>query len=152
MSTRFNLGLKSAAVAGLALLAIGAAAGYAANRFGKPKSVIHVVTLYYKDGTTDEQKKAVLAAVEKMAAELPGVKNVWLKSTKVQGVYMEKLTENRERPSEASYKAHPFTDAFVVEFEDQAALERYADHPAHKAFEEVYLPVRGRSSTHDITN
>jgi hypothetical protein len=152
MNTRFNLGLKTAAVAGLALLAIGAAAGYAANKFGKPKSVIHVVTLYYKDGTTEEQKKAVLAAVEKMAGELPGVRNVWLKSTKVQGVYMEKLTENRERPSEASYKAHPFTDAFVIEFEDQAALERYADHPAHKAFEEVYLPVRGRSSTHDITN
>ena len=152
MNTRFNMGLKSAAVTGLALLAIGTAAGYAANRFGKPKSVIHVVTLYYKDGTTEEQKKAVLAAVEKMAAELPGVKNVWLKSTKVQGVYMEKLTENRERPSEASYKAHPFTDSFVVEFEDQAAFERYADHPAHKAFEEVYLAVRGRSSTHDITN
>jgi cell division protein FtsX len=152
MKQRFNLGLKTAVVAGLALLATGAAAGYAANKFGKPKSVIHVVTLYYKDGATDEQKKAVLAAVEKMAAELPGVKNVWLKSTKVQGVYMEKLTENRERASEVSYKAHPFTDAFVIEFEDQSALERYADHPAHKAFEEAYLPIRGRSSTHDITN
>jgi cell division protein FtsX len=152
MNPRISSGLKTAVVAGLALLAIGAAAGYAANRFGKPKSVIHVVTLYYKDGTTDEQKKAVLAAIEKMAAELPGVKNVWLKSTKVQGAYMEKVAENKEKPSEVSYKAHPFTDAFVVEFEDQAAFEKYVDHPAHKAFEEVYIPVRGRSSTHDITN
>jgi cell division protein FtsX len=152
MNPRISFSLKTAAIAGLTLLAIGATAGYAANKFGKPKSVIHVVTLYYKDGTTDEQKKAVLAAIEKMAAELPGVKNVWLKSTKVQGVYMEKVTENKEKPAEVSYKAHPFTDAFVVEFEDQAAFERYADHPAHKAFEEVYIPVRGRSSTHDITN
>jgi hypothetical protein len=152
MNQRINSGLKTAVVAGLALLALGTAAGYAANKFGKPKSVIHVVTLYYKDGTTDEQKKAVLAAIEKMAADLPGVKNVWLKSTKVQGVYMEKVTENKEKPSEVSYKTHPFTDAFVIEFEDQAAFERYADHPAHKAFEEVYTPVRGRSSTHDITN
>jgi cell division protein FtsX len=152
MNPRISSGLKTAVVAGLALLAIGAAAGYAANRFGKPKSVIHVVTLYYKDGTTDEQKKAVLAAIEKMAAELPGVKNVWLKSTKVQGAYMEKVAENKEKPSEVSYKARPFTDAFVVEFEDQAAFEKYVDHPAHKAFEEVYIPVRGRSSTHDITN
>jgi len=149
---RFNLGLKTAAVAGLALLAVGAAAGYAANRYGKPKSVLHVVTLYYKDGTTEEQKKAVLAAVEKMAGEMPGIKNVWLKSTKVQGAYMEKITEGRERSGESVYKAHPFTDAFVIEFEDQAAFERYADHPAHKAFEEAYIPVRGRSSTHDITN
>jgi cell division protein FtsX len=152
MNPHISFSLKTAAIAGLTLLAIGATAGYAANKFGKPKSVIHVVTLYYKDGTTDEQKKAVLAAVEKMAAELPGVKNVWLKSTKVQGAYMEKVTENKEKPAEVSYKAHPFTDAFVVEFEDQAAFERYADHPAHKAFEEVYIPVRGRSSTHDITN
>jgi|GEM_PF-273349 len=149
---RFNLGFKTAAVAGAALLAIGAAAGYAANRFGKPKSVLHVVTLYYKDGTTEAQKKAVLAAVEKMAGEIPGVRNVWLKSTKVQGVYVEKITEGRERSAQPVYKSHPFTDAFVIEFEDQAALERYADHPAHKAFEAVYLPLRARSSTHDITN
>lgn len=149
---RFNLGLRAATAVGLALVAVGAAAGYAANRFNKPKSVIHVVTLYYKDGTTDEQKKAVLAAVEKMAGEIPGIRNVWLKSTKVQGTYMEKITEGKEKPSEVSYKAHPFTDAFVVEFEDQAAFDKYADHPANKAFEETYIPVRGRSSTHDITN
>ncbi len=149
---RFKLGLKTAAVAGLALLAAGAAAGYAANRFNKPKSVLHVVTLYYKDGTTDEQKKAVLAAVEKMAGEMPGIRNVWLKSTKVQGAYMEKIAEGKDKSSEVSYKAHPFTDAFVIEFEDQAAFDKYADHPAHKAFEEAYIPVRGRSSTHDITN
>ena len=152
MNTRFNLGWKTAVVTGLALLAVGAAAGYAANRFSKPKSVIHVVTLYYKDGTTEEQKKTVLAAVEKMAGEMPGIKNVWLKSTKVQGAYMEKITEGKDKPSEVTYKAHPFTDAFVIEFEDQAAFEKYADHPAHKAFEEAYIPVRGRSSTHDITN
>jgi len=149
---RYNLGLKTAAVAGLALLAAGVAVGYAANKFGKPKSVLHVVTLYYKDGTTEEQKKAVLAAVEKMAGEMPGIRNVWLKSTKVQGAYMEKLADAKEKSAESAYKAHPFTDAFVIEFEDQAAFDRYADHPAHKAFEEVYIPVRGRSSTHDITN
>ncbi len=152
MNLRTNLGLRAAAVLGLVLIAAGAAAGYAANKFGKPKSVIHVVTLYYKDGTTEEQKKVVAAALERMAADLPGVRNVWLKSTKVQGAYMEKVTENKERPADVTYKAHPFTDAFVIEFEDQAAFEKYADHPAHKAFEEVYIPVRGRSSTHDITN
>ena len=152
MNLRTNLGLKTAVLTGMALLAIGAATGYAANKFGKPKSVIHLVTLSYKDGTTHAQKKAVLAALEKMAADLPGVKNVWLKSTKVQGAYMEKLAEGKDKPAEASYKAHPFTDAFVIEFEDQSAFEKYADHPAHKAFEETYLPVRGRSSTHDITN
>ncbi|MGO9240445.1 MAG: Dabb family protein [Bryobacteraceae bacterium] len=140
-----SLNLKKALVAGSLLVALGAAAGLAANRYGKPKSVIHVVTLYYKDGTTEAQKKSVLDAVEKMASEVPGIKNVWLKSNKVQGVFSEKQPDG-------SFKPHPFTDAFVIEFEDQAAFDKYANHPAHKAFEAIYIPLRGRSSTDDITN
>ncbi|MGC9999616.1 MAG: Dabb family protein [Bryobacteraceae bacterium] len=140
-----NLRLIQAVVAASLLVALGAAAGFAANRFGKPRSVIHVVTLYYKDGTTEEQKKSVLDAIEKMASEVPGIKNVWLKSTKVQGVFSEKQPDG-------TFKPRPFTDAFVIEFEDQAAFEKYTNHPAHKAFEELYTPLRGRSSTHDITN
>lgn len=132
-------------VASLVLLALGAAAGYAANKYSKPKSVIHVVTLYYKDGTTEEQKKAVLDGIEKMASEIPGLKNIWLKSVKVQGVYMEKQPDG-------SMKARPFTDAFVMEFENDAAFQAYANHPSHKAWEEIYVKVRGRSTTHDITN
>jgi hypothetical protein len=140
-----NLRLIQAVVAASLLVALGAAAGFAANRFGKPRSVIHVVTLYYKDGTTEEQKKSVLDAIEKMASEVPGIKNVWLKSTKVQGVFSEKQPDG-------TFKPRPFTDAFVIEFEDQAAFEKYTNPPAHKAFEELYTPLRGRSSTHDITN
>lgn len=140
-----SLNLRKALAAGSLLVALGAAAGLAANRYAKPKSVIHVVTLYYKDGTTEEQKKSVLDAIEKMASEVPGIKNVWLKSTKVQGAYSEKQPDG-------SFKPRPFTDAFVIEFEDQAAFDKYANHPAHKAFEAIYIPLRGRSSTDDITN
>jgi len=142
---QLTLSLKKAFVAGALLIALGAAAGFAANKYGKPKSVIHVVTLYYKDGTTDDQKKSVMDAIEKMASEVPGIKNVWLKSTKVQGAYSEKQ-------SDGTFKPRPFTDAFVIEFEDQSAFEKYSNHPAHKTFEELYIPLRGRSSTHDITN
>jgi hypothetical protein len=134
-----------AAIASLVLLALGAGAGYAANKYSKPKSIIHVVTLYYKDGTTDEQKKAVLDGIEKMASEVPGLKNIWLKSVKVQGNYMEKQPDG-------SMKARPFTDAFVMEFENDAAFQAYGNHASHKAWEEIYVKVRGRSSTHDITN
>ena len=140
-----SLRLIKAVAAVSLLVALGAAAGFAANKYGKPKSVIHVVTLYYKDGTTEEQKKSVLDAIEKMASEVPGIKNLWLKSTKVQGVYSEK------QPA-GSFKPRPLTDAFVIEFEDQAAFDKYTNHPAHKAFEEIYIPLRGHSGTHDITN
>ena len=129
------------ALAGAMVVLTGALA-IGANNYGKPNSIIHVVTLYYKPGTTAEQKQAVLAGVEKMAAEIPGIKNVWLKSIKVQGEY---LAPGQEKPI-------VFTDAFVMEFENADAFKKYDDHPAHRAWEKIYTPVRGRSSTHDITN
>jgi len=133
-------------VAGAVLaVALGAGLHAAANKFGKPASVIHVVTLYYKDGTTPEQKQAVLDGVGKMANDIPGIKNIWLKSVKVQGAYTELGADGK-------LKQHPMTDAFVIEFENEAAQKVYADHPSHKDWEKMYTAVRGRSSTSDITN
>lgn len=142
---QLKLNLKKAVLLSAALVVLGTGLAMAANKYGKPHSIIHVVTLYYKDGTTAEQKKAVLDGVEKMAAEIPGVKNVWLKSVKVQGAYYEKQADG-------SMKARPMTDAFVMEFENEAAFKAYDDHPAHRAWEKVYVPVRARSATSDITN
>lgn len=111
----------------------------------KPNSIIHVVTLYWKDGTTDAQKKAVLDGIEKMGHEIPGITRIWLKPLKVQGNYPVK------QPS-GDIKVFPVTDAFVIEFKDAAAFKAYADHPAHKEWEKIYTEVRGRSVTSDITN
>jgi lipopolysaccharide export LptBFGC system permease protein LptF len=122
------------AAAGLALFLAGMA--FAANQYGKPKSIVHVVTLYWKDGTTAAQKQQVLSGIEKMGAEIPGIKNVWLRSIKVQG--------------EAD--GHNLESAFAMEFADEAAFKAYDDHPAHRAWEKTYLAVRGESRTHDITN
>ena len=132
-------------MAAVALVALGAGIGVAANRFGKPTTIIHVVTLFYKDGTTETQKKAVLDGVEKMAGEVPGLKNIWLKGIKAQvsAVVKDadgKLTEKR------------MTDAIVMEFESEAAFKAYDDHAAHREWEKIYTVVRGQSRTTDITN
>ena len=142
---QLKVSLRKALLLSAALVALGAGVATAANKYGKPKSIVHVVTLYYKDGTTEEQKKAVLDGVEKMAAEIPGVKNVWLKSVKVQGAQLQKQPDG-------TFKTRPMTDAFVMEFESEAAFKGYDDHPAHRAWEKIYVPVRGASATHDITN
>jgi hypothetical protein len=127
---RKSLVLTAAAVIFGAGILIGA------KSFEKPKSIIHVVTLYWKDGATEAQKQAALQGVEKMAAEIPGLDRVWLKSIKVQG--------------DAGGK--PLQAAFVMEFKDEAAFKAYDNHPAHRAWEKVYTPARGESRTHDITN
>jgi hypothetical protein len=77
-----------------------------------------------------------------MAAEIPGIKNVWIKATKVQG----------RGPARDGKPGRPYQAAFVIEFEDQAAADRYVDHPAHRAWEQIYLPIREQSTSHQITN
>lgn len=133
------------AVAAAALVALGAGLGVAANKYGKPSTIIHVVTLFYKDGTTEAQKKAVLDGVEKMAGEIPGLKNIWLKGIKAQVSVMVKDAEGKSVEKR-------MTDAIVMEFESEAAFKAYDDHPAHRAWEAIYTPVRGQSRTTDITN
>ena len=103
-----------------------------ANKFSKPSTIVHVVTLRFKAESTPEARTAAIQGVEKMAAEIPGIKSVWTKTLKVQG-------EN-------------FNAAFVMEFKNQKAFDAYAKHPAHAAWEKVYFEVRDQSTTHDITN
>jgi len=97
-----------------------------------PKTVIHVVTIKWKEGSTPAQQKKAIGGVEAAAKLYPGIKRVWLRSIKVQG--------------------EGFTSAVVMEFESEKSLKDYVDSPAQKAFYEVYQPVREASTTHDITN
>jgi hypothetical protein len=110
------------------VLALGVVAGQ--NKFGQPKSILHMITVQWTPESTPEQRQAAIDGVKTMASQIPGLTNVWLKTIKVQG-----------------------KDAVIVmEFKDQAAFDAYTDNPAHKKWEEIYLPIRGQSQTHDITN
>lgn len=112
----------------IAVFAVGIAMGQ--NKFGQPKSILHIITVKWSADSTPEQRQKAVDGVKTMAAKVPGITNVWLKTVKVQG-----------------------KDAVIVmEFKDQAAFDAYAAHPAHKDWEGLYLPVRGESSTHDVTN
>ena len=62
--------LQAAVAAALALVALGA------NKFSAPHSIVHVVTILWKEDSTPEQQQASLEGVKKMAAEIPGIKNV----------------------------------------------------------------------------
>jgi ABC-type glycerol-3-phosphate transport system substrate-binding protein len=132
-----RLAMLAAATAGLVLLALGA------NRFSAPHSVIHVVTILWKEDSTPEQQQAAIDGVRKMAAEIPGIKNVWTKAIKVQG---------RGTPGKDGKPGRAYDTAFVIEFADQAAADRYVDHPAHLEWNRTYLPIREESTTHQITN
>jgi hypothetical protein len=97
----------------------------------KPKTVIHVITVQWKQGTTADQISKALKAAE--AINYPGLKNVWTRPIKMQ------LPEG-------------YKNIIVMEFESEDALKKYADSPAQKKWYEVYMPIREESRTHDITN
>ena len=112
------------------LMSLGAAT-VSAQTSTAPKSVIHVVTVAWKAGTTPEQIKAALDGAQALPAQYKGITHVWTRSIKVQGG-----------------KAN----AIVMEFVDEAALKAYTDSPAQKEWYKVYLPIREESTTFDITN
>jgi heme-degrading monooxygenase HmoA len=110
------------------VFALGVAASQ--NKFGQPKSILHVITVQWKADSKAEQRQAAIDGVKTMASQIPGITNVWLKTQKVQG-----------------------KDAVIVmEFKDNAAFDAYTTHPAHKEWEAIYIPIREESQTHDITN
>lgn len=111
------------------LLTLGAATANAADT--APKSIVHVVTVTWKDGTTPEQIQAALDGAKALPASYKGITHVWVKTIKAQG----------DR-----------THAIVMEFTDAAAFKAYTDSDAQKAWYKVYLPIRDRSTTFDITN
>lgn len=96
-----------------------------------PKSVIHVVTVSWKTGTTPEQIQAALDGVKALPASYKGITRTWTKTLTAQGG-----------------KAN----AFVMEFADEAALKGYKDSAAQKKWYETYVPIREESTTFDITN
>lgn len=130
MSTTFRRFLLASSL--IAVFALGVSFGQ--NKFGQPKSVLHVITVKWKADSTAAQRQAALDGVKTMAGKVPGMTNVWIKPIKVQPYGL------------------PDGAVFAMEFKDQAAFDAYANHPAHKEWEGVYLPVREESRTHDVTN
>ena len=113
----------------LATLSFGTAGAFDADT--APKSVIHIVTVAWKEGTTPEQIQAALDGAKALPATYKGITHVWTKSIKVQGEW---------------------STVFVMEFADEAALKAYAGSDAQKEWYKLYLPIRDHSNTHDITN
>lgn len=119
------------AVASLALVFLtGVAVGQ--NRYGTPKTVLHVVAAKWKEDATDQQKQQAIDGIRDMAAAIPGIKNIWLSADRVQ-------------PGD-------YHTAFAIEFENREAADAYAEHQAHEAWYKIYMPARQESRSLQITN
>lgn len=102
-----------------------------------PKSIIHVVTVAWKEGTTPEQIQAALDGAKALPAVYKGITHVWIKTLKAQNA--QGVVKKR-------------THVIVMEFADEKAFKDYTDSDAQKAWYKVYMPIRDESTTHDVTN
>ena len=126
---------RPAKILGAGLVALGVfAGGYVAgqNRFGQPKTIIHVVEIKWQPGVSDADQRRVLEGVKEVAARVPGVKNVWLKADRLE--------------------PRNFNTAFAIEFTDRAAADAYAESPLHEAWDKLYVPLRYSSISIQVTN
>jgi hypothetical protein len=84
-------------IAGIAAGSLHARSAAVQNRFGQPKTVLHVVIYKFKDATSNNDRDNAINGIKEMAAKIPGVKNVWLKTERNQikdfsGVYAIEFT------------------------------------------------------------
>jgi uncharacterized damage-inducible protein DinB len=110
-------------------------------KLSTPPTIIHHVVLKWKDDPqatdadkqkVEAQRQKVMDGLKEILATTPGVKNVWLKTIKVQ--------------------PNDYSQNFVVEFENEAALEAYANHPKKAAWNDLYYSVRAESRNNVTTN
>jgi Stress responsive A/B Barrel Domain len=125
--------------AAAALFAGGVAAGNwhaqsvaAQNRFGQPKSVVHVVVYKWKNTTSQNDKDQALAGIKTMAAKIPGVKNIWLKTQRNQ--------------------IRDFDGVYAVEFTSAEAAADYAESPLHEAWRKRWEELRENSLSFQVSN
>jgi hypothetical protein len=112
------------------LLSLSAALA-SAQSSAAPKSIIHFVTVSWKADAKPEQIQAALDAAQKLPASYKGITRVWSKTLKAQG----------ER-----------THAIAMEFANEQVLKDYSNSDAQKEWYKLYLPIRERSTTFDVTN
>ena len=104
----------------------------AQNKFGQPKSVLHVVVYKFRDATSENDRQQALDGIKDVARKVPGIKNVWLKTQRNQ--------------------IKDFSGVYAIEFASPYAAADYAESPAHEAWSKQWQNLRENSLSFQISN
>src|SRR5260370_17764766 len=99
-------------VAGIAAGSLHARSVPVQNRFGQPKTVLHVVVYKFKDTVSNNDREKAINGIKDMAGKIPGIKNVGLKTARNQ--------------------IKDFSGVSPIEFTTAEAADHSAATPAHQ--------------------
>ena len=126
-------------LAGSAVFLAGAAAGSlrtrsvsAINKFGQPKTVIHTVAYKFRPTTSLNDQQQIIAGIKEMAAAIPGIRNIWLKTERNQ--------------------IRDFDGVYVIEFSSPEAAADYAESPIHETWRKKWEQLRENSLSFQVSN
>jgi Stress responsive A/B Barrel Domain len=126
-------------LSGSALFLAGIAVGSVATRkvsaltkFGMPKTVVHVVAYKFRDATSLNDQQQAIAGIQDMAAKIPGIKNIWLKTERNQ--------------------IRDFSGVYIIEFVNAEAAADYAENPLHDAWRKRWEALRENSLSFQVSN
>ena len=102
------------------------------NRFGQPKTVLHVVIYKFKDATSNNDRENAINGIREMAGKIPGIKNVWLKTERNQ--------------------IKDFSGIYAIEFTSAEAAADYSESPIHEAWSKKWQELRENSLSFQISN
>ena len=119
-------------IAGIAAGSLHARSAAVQNRFGQPKTVLHVVIYKFKDATSNNDRDNAINGIKEMAAKIPGIKNVWLKTERNQ--------------------IKDFSGVYAIEFTSAEAAADYSESPIHEAWSKKWQELRENSLSFQISN
>src|SRR5262249_3503029 len=119
-------------LAGTAAGTLFARSGAAQNRFGQPKTVLHVVVYKFKDTVSNADREETINGILAMDGKIPGIKNVWLKTQRNQ--------------------IRDFTGVYAIEFTNPETAADYAESPIHEAWAKRWEQQRENSLSFQISN
>ena len=119
-------------ISGVAAGTLHARSAAAQNRFGQPKTVLHVVVYKFRDDVSNYDREKAINGIKDMAGKIPGIKNVWLKTERNQ--------------------ASDFSGVYAIEFTSAEAAADYAESPVHEAWSKSWQQKRENSLSFQVSN
>src|SRR6266851_4458981 len=104
----------------------------AASCFVQPKTVLHVVVYKFRDNVSNYDRERAINGIKEMAGKIPGIKNVWLKTSRNQ--------------------IKDFSGVYAIEFTSAEAAADYAESPVHEAWSKTWQEQRENSLSFQIAN